>query len=321
MVVNPILITMTKEQLPPFSTLLKSRDVEDPVNLWVHRPLAYLFVWLVYRTSITPNQITYLATLVGIIAGGCWFLGTAPMMILGGVLLWSSAILDGADGILARAKNIQSDTGRAIDGAMDGVVAVITVGAGFYHVLKTNPHSYYPVLMAFAFVTAVVQVYLYDYYREAYLHRTDPNWNGIPETVADVKALYEKTKKEKSSWPAIFGTNSYIGIKSIETFVVGLTNPKASQENVRFTVNEKTVDVYRRHNLGPMKLWMWVSTAPHSYLMAICGMFDRLEVYLWFRVVAANVIFVAVLIWQNVASNRTHRDLEAIDAAPISTNS
>ena len=48
--------------------MLKSREVEDPVNLWVHRPLAYLFVAAIYRTSITPNQITFLALTVGTVA-------------------------------------------------------------------------------------------------------------------------------------------------------------------------------------------------------------------------------------------------------------
>ena len=43
--------------LPPFDALLKSRDVEDPVNLWVHRPLAYAFVAMIYRTRITPHEL------------------------------------------------------------------------------------------------------------------------------------------------------------------------------------------------------------------------------------------------------------------------
>src|SRR4051794_10682989 len=102
-------------RLPPFETVIKSREVEDPVNLWVHRPLAYAFVALVYRTAITPNQITALALLVGFAAAGCWFVGTPALMLAGGCLLWASAILDGADGILARAKQMFSDTGRALD--------------------------------------------------------------------------------------------------------------------------------------------------------------------------------------------------------------
>ena len=39
--------------LPPFASVLKSKEVEDPVNLWLHRPLAYAFVAAVYRTPVT----------------------------------------------------------------------------------------------------------------------------------------------------------------------------------------------------------------------------------------------------------------------------
>ena len=38
-------------------------------------------------------------------------------MIAAGALLWTAAILDGADGILARAKGQASQFGRALDGA------------------------------------------------------------------------------------------------------------------------------------------------------------------------------------------------------------
>jgi phosphatidylglycerophosphate synthase len=308
---------MTKEKIPPYSSLIKSRDVEDPVNQLVHRPLAYLFVRLIYRTPMTPDQVTYLALIVGTIAGLCWFIGTTRLMIVGGILLWSSAILDGADGILARAKGIQSETGRAVDGWADAQVAVVTVAAAFYHVLATDLRFYYPVLMLLAVGTTIAHVYLYDFYREAYMHNTDPKWDGFPESIADVQALHEKAEAERAFWIVRWAMSSFVRVKKIEIFLIGLTNPKAGQENLRFIVNEKTVDIYRRHNRAPMRLWMWVSTAPHSYLMAICGMFDRLDIYLWLRVVAANVIMIIALIWQHVATTRTRRDLDAIDAGPV----
>jgi hypothetical protein len=237
-------------------------------------------------------------------------------MIVGGVLIWSSAILDGADGILARAKNIQSETGRAVDGWADAQVAVVTVSAAFYHILTTDFQLYYPILMLLAVGTTIAHVYLYDFYREAYMQGTNPQWDGIPEYIADVKALHEKSEANRDFWIVRWAMSSFVRVKKIEIFLIGLTNPKAGQENLRFIVNDKTVDIYRRHNRAPMRLWMWVSTAPHSYLMAICGMFDRLDIYLWLRVVAANVIMIIALIWQHVATNRTRGDLDAIGAGP-----
>src|SRR6476619_3493322 len=53
-------------RIPRMEEVLKSRDVEDPVNLWVHRPLAYLFCKLVFRTRISPNQLTLLSIVLGV---------------------------------------------------------------------------------------------------------------------------------------------------------------------------------------------------------------------------------------------------------------
>ena len=101
-------------QLPPFRTLLKSSEVEDPVNIMVHRPIAYAFVWSIFKTSITPNMVTLMAVIAGFTAGVMFIWGTPHAMIAGGVLLWSAAILDGADGFLARAKNLQSQFGLSL---------------------------------------------------------------------------------------------------------------------------------------------------------------------------------------------------------------
>ena len=159
---------MTEARLPPFESLIKSRDVEDPVNMWLHRPLAYAFVALIYKTSITPNQITGLATVVGFAAAGFWFWGTKTAMILGGILLWTSGIIDGADGILARAKNMSSQFGRVLDGSMDMVVAIVSLAAAFTHIFIRS-RSWWILLQApIAVGMTLPHVYLYDFYKESY---------------------------------------------------------------------------------------------------------------------------------------------------------
>ncbi len=307
----------TPAKLPPFATVLKSRDVEDPVNLWVHRPLAYAFVALIYRTPITPNQITLLAMLVGIASGACWYVGTPQLMVVGGILLWSSAILDGADGILARAKRMFSDLGRALDGSADTVVALATVPVGFYHVWVHGHQLLHVAMMPIALITSVIHIELYDFYKESYMQRVNPEWSGKPERLAEVEARLPPLVAAKAHWTSIVATHMYIGLVTAQTRVVARTNPMGAREHLRFPVNAETVRIYRKHNLGPMRLWAMISLAPHSYLMSICAMFDRLDIYLWLRVVAANVIFVVVLLWQRVASRRTHEELERAGFAPV----
>ena len=46
---------------------LKSVAVEELFDLVFYRPLAFLFVKLVYRTGVTPNQLTLLSMVFGVL--------------------------------------------------------------------------------------------------------------------------------------------------------------------------------------------------------------------------------------------------------------
>jgi len=305
------------DSLPPFETVLKSREVEDPVNLWVHRPLAYAFVALVYRTPITPNQITFLALIVGVSAGACFLVGTPAAMVLGGCLLWASAILDGADGILARAKRIFSDVGRAIDGVADAFVAAVTVACAFWHVWLQNGSWFDVALMPLALGMSMIHVYSYDYYKEAYLQHTNPSWNGQPERVRDVQARLDRLNAENAPWHARFSTRLHVDLLGSQQAVARITNPAAVRAHLQYPVTEQSVAIWRKYNAGPMQLWAAISLAPHSYGMAICAMLDRLDVYLYLRVFLANALFLIVLIWQRRATKLTNAALADAGLAPV----
>jgi hypothetical protein len=300
---------MPAASLPPFESVLKSREVEDPVNLWVHRPLAYAFVALVYRTTITPNQITVLAIVVGFLAAACFFVGTPFAMVLGGGLLWTSAILDGADGILARAKRMFTDFGRALDGASDMLVAIATVGCAFWHVWVQGQSWFDVALMPLAFGMSMVHVYSYDYYKEAYLQHTNPSWDGVAERVEDIQVRLDRLRAEKAPWYATVALQLHVDLLGAQQKVVSLTNPGALRAHLHYPVSDESVRIYRANNAKPMQLWAAISLAPHSYGMAICAMFDRLDVYLYLRVFLANALFLIALVWQRHATRRTNEAL------------
>ncbi len=308
---------MPERRLPPFSSLLKSREVEDPVNLYVHRPLAYGFVRLVHRTAITPNQVTLLAMLVGLVAGAMWVWGTPAAMVAGGVLLWASAILDGADGILARAKNMQSEFGRALDGSADMIVAIATVFPGFYHLWAKEQDPLELLLMVPAIGLTVLHIYLYDYYKESYLLMTRLDRRNEVMDVDEVEQRLAKLERDRAPLVWRWAVKNLLDLSRGQRTVVRLTNPAASRDGYRYVRNEETARIWREHNTGPMRLWAFVSLCPHTYIMAICGMADRLDVYLWLRLVLMNAVFVVVLLWQRRASEKTLRELTQIGAAPV----
>jgi phosphatidylglycerophosphate synthase len=292
-----------EQALPPFSSVLKSREVEDPINLWFNRPLAYGFVALVFRTAITPNQVTLLATVVGLVAGVGIAIGTPTAMLWGGILLWTSAILDGADGILARAKKLQSDMGRALDGTADLVVAGAAIVAAIYHLWMRFHSLEIFVLCVATVMSSVFHIYLYDYYKESYLSLTRTEGQVRFETRAEVVERLERLKREGASWVVQLAAKLYVDLLRNQHFAVSRTNPAGLREGQIYQLSPQLAATYREHNRWPIRLWTWISLAPHTYLMAIFAMIDRFDIYLWVRLVLANCLLLIALVWQRKGSN------------------
>lgn len=312
--------SLSGARLPPFSAVLKSREVEDPINLWFNRPLAYGFVALVYRTAITPNQVTLMAICAGLGASLCWFWGTPHGMLFGGILLWASAILDGADGILARAKQSFSELGRALDGSADLVVAALVVAGAVYHLWQRH-HSLVILVAALPVVVlTTLQIPLYDYYKESFLMRTRPDWDGTPERVADVAARVARLEAEGAPWVHRRATRLYLDLVSGQRSLVARLDPCGGRDRLQFQVSDVTVNDYRRFNLGPMRIWTALSLAPHTYLFAIFGMMDRIDLYLWGRLCLGGSLFFVGLAWQRRASRRTLEALQLAGLSPVAVS-
>lgn len=91
-----------------------ARHVERPMSIALSRHLA--------GTAITPNQMTILSVLVGLV-GAPFFLVSAPFWQTAGALLFlAHSILDGCDGELARLKFQESRWGGVLDFWGDNVV-------------------------------------------------------------------------------------------------------------------------------------------------------------------------------------------------------
>ncbi|MDA1196503.1 MAG: CDP-alcohol phosphatidyltransferase family protein [Nanoarchaeota archaeon] len=84
----------------------------------LYKWLASPFIWVFLKIKTTPNQITALATLCKLIALPFYLtLNQIPAIIFH--QLWY--ILDGADGSVARIRNLSSKRGAMIDGILDTI--------------------------------------------------------------------------------------------------------------------------------------------------------------------------------------------------------
>lgn len=131
-----------------------ARNFDRHVSIWMTRRLVPF--------PVTPNQVTIIATLLGVIGGGFLLLGTYGAQLLGSVLLVLSVIIDGCDGEVARLKYLESDFGRRLDFFLDNVVntmGIFACSAGHY--LQGGPvfYLYASYINAGAALASVLPVY------------------------------------------------------------------------------------------------------------------------------------------------------------------
>jgi phosphatidylglycerophosphate synthase len=97
---------------------------------WVCRPPAAVFVWWWKDTRITPNQVTFLATVVAALA--CALFIVLPGWwggVVAALVFELSFVLDCVDGQLARVKKIASPLGHHLDFLMDEIKAFLVFGS------------------------------------------------------------------------------------------------------------------------------------------------------------------------------------------------
>lgn len=109
-----------------------------PVDRLIVRPCASVVVRAVYRTRVTPNDLTVISFFLALIAGLAFLVGRPPAVVAaGGVLAMLSTVFDNADGMLARAKDLTSRYGAFLDLLLDRIAdfAVLAgIAFGIYRV-------------------------------------------------------------------------------------------------------------------------------------------------------------------------------------------
>ncbi|WP_437830159.1 CDP-alcohol phosphatidyltransferase family protein [Sorangium sp. So ce1153] len=107
--------------------------MEDPFNRYYRYPVARWIVRALMRTPVTPNQVTLVQPLFAALAG---YLVTSddPRSLVAGALVFEvRSILDCVDGALARAKQLVSPAGHAIDGVADWLGVTFLYAGIFWH--------------------------------------------------------------------------------------------------------------------------------------------------------------------------------------------
>ena len=99
-------------------------------NTYVARPPAAVFVHVLQKTRVTPDQVTLFAFGVAVVSAAMIVFMPGYFGLLAAIVVYElSYVFDCVDGMLARLRGIASTTGHLLDFLMDEIKAFMILGA------------------------------------------------------------------------------------------------------------------------------------------------------------------------------------------------
>jgi archaetidylinositol phosphate synthase len=278
-----------------YESSIKSRQSDELINTYLIRPAAGKIVQLLYNTSMTPNQMTIAAIIVGLTAAGCFGFRTYPGIILAGILIEAKDILDSADGQLARAKQMYSRRGRFLDSLGD-----VFVNTALFAGIIVYLHAEFPIIiLAFAgFTGTTLRVSYHVFYHVKYLHLTDLyGINRTEETITESdRAADSIALLLQKVYLFIYGWQDHL-MACIDQWCLGQKNTTAglSNENLltRWYGDPKA-----------LRLSGFIGLGTELALLACCSFADTLQLYLWLNLTVMNGIFIVSVLYRKIILSR-----------------
>ncbi|BCA55813.1 putative sugar nucleotidyltransferase and phosphatidyltransferase [Nitrospira sp. KM1] len=128
---------------------LKS-EFEGFIDRYFNRKLSRWFTRIFLMLGLSPNSITMVATIIGLLAAAEFASGSYGAGLLGAALFQLSAVIDCCDGEVARLTFTESPFGAWLDMAMDNVVHLAIFGGiawGLYLSMAGATHDWVPLAL------------------------------------------------------------------------------------------------------------------------------------------------------------------------------
>ena len=258
-----------------YKNSLKKIEVEEFFDLYFYRPLAFLLVKAIYSTNITPNQLTVISMVFGVIGGFFYSFGNHNAFITGAVLVLLYNVVDCSDGQLARLKKNGTAVGRILDGIADYVVSVaVYFGIAFGYANSSSNPLFWWIITAAAGLSNAIQSGLLDFYRTRYLDYVLERASVLGDGIKTFEEEFERLKSVRGRFFDKIVIWIYLGYSKIQH---KLTNPVATEEQSKPNI---TPAEYAEKN--GLMIWLWTFLGPTTQwtFLIITSFINRFDIYL-----------------------------------------
>jgi phosphatidylglycerophosphate synthase len=275
---------------------LKSLDVEEPIDLYVHRPLAYVLARALLPTPVSPNAVTLASMALSLYAAFLVVSTSTPHHFQWAALCaFLGTVFDCADGQLARMRKTSSVIGRMLDGTADvlGLSAILIAGT-YHNYLKYSTTLWHTLLIvAFSLVVAVltsIQTTLFDHYKTVFMKLAVPGFKEA-ESYPEVRRRYEAqtsfTLVTRLAWAL------YLQFVGNQSRTVRKFDPHTVTEfSILGEYQPERAQIYREHVASVMGTWRrWFGYGSLMIGIALALAFEVLEYYMLLRVTLYVLVF------------------------------
>jgi phosphatidylglycerophosphate synthase len=294
---------------------LKPLEVEEPIDVYVHRPPAYVLALLLLPTRVSPNMVTVGSIVLGFAAGLSILTPFRWHLPIAGLCVFGSAVFDCADGQLARMRGSSSAFGRMLDGAADYMVSAAVVGGAAWLVLRkfqepTWLFALAGLLTLLTILTGTFHTTMYDHFKNVFLRLTHPSYRD-GEDLAAAEQRFRAQSVERSLamrlvWSLYF---FYMRTQSKNVDHFDPYSKRLVREFPEFSARHAAI--YREHAGSLMRIWRsFFGFGSLVFGLALAIAFDVAQYYLLFRLVVLNAVFYGYLRpRQRIASERARQEM------------
>ena len=266
---------------------LKSDLSDEPINIYLLRPLAGLVVKALYNTSVTPNQVTVAATFVGVVSAILYSLNLPLTTLLAGFTLTLKDLLDSADGQLARAKGVYSRAGRFLDSIGDFLVNVMVFAAITWALASSEPLALTLVLGILGFFGISLRVSYHVFYHTAFLHtRSLYQENRLTEEIRDKDHAGDRfTLRLQSLYLILYGWQDSVMMK-LDRWCRGERH-KPGREDERWYGD----------TLG-LRFTGLMGMGTELFVLTLCSLANQLMFYFYLNLFLMNSIWLGSIVYR-----------------------
>jgi phosphatidylglycerophosphate synthase len=275
-----------------YNNSIKSSVSDELINTYVLRPIAGLVVQSLYRTQVTPNQVTIASIIAGLIAAVFYTKDSHTTIACAGLLVILKDVLDSADGQLARAKQQYSRSGRFLDSIGDFLVNATVFSAIGYTLAMRHGSWGYGIVALLGLMGITFRVSYHVFHQVSFLH--------IEQKYQSNRIIEEVQEEDEQ------GERLALNLQKIYQKIYGWQDKLVLRID-DWCMGGKRSDNYREHwykDITGIRMSGFLGMGTELFLLTVCSLLNRLELYLYLNVILMNGILFLNIAYKRVVLRR-----------------